>query len=130
MGIYLQYDSMNNEVIKGSANFLLLFRAGMSKVQPGSQSRHRVRLYVASSFYLSMYYLWPAKQILKIMQVRNAIFLFTSWWQQHSNFAWLCDPCCDPYQKISAMATVDKKREVDVEGHQFQERCKFIIFFH
>ncbi len=32
------------------------------------------------------------------------------------NFAWLCDPCCDPYQLISAMETSDKKRKVAVEG--------------
>ncbi len=45
------------------------------------------------------------------------------------NLAWLCDPCCDPYQLISGMATVNKKRKVDVEGLCFQERWKLQYFF-
>ncbi len=38
------------------------------------------------------------------------------------NFGWLYDPCCDLYQLISTMATIDKKRRADGEG--FQERWK------
>ncbi len=45
------------------------------------------------------------------------------------NLAWLCDPCCDPYQQISAMATVDKKRKVDFYGSCFQERWKLQFLF-
>ncbi len=45
------------------------------------------------------------------------------------NFAWLRDPCCDPYRLISAMATADKKRKVDVRGPRFQERLKLQYFF-
>ncbi len=41
------------------------------------------------------------------------------------NIIWLCDPCCDPNQLISATVTVDKKRKVDVEG-----LCLEIMFFH
>ncbi len=43
------------------------------------------------------------------------------------NFAWLCDPCCDPFQLISAMATADKKRKID--GQRFQDRWKLQYFF-
>ncbi len=45
------------------------------------------------------------------------------------NFVWLCDPCGDPYQLISAMATVDKKKEDDAEGRHFEGRRKLQYFF-
>ncbi len=44
----------------------------------------------------------------------------------HCNFAWPCDSCRDPYQLISAMVTVDKKRKV---GDRFQERGRLQYFF-
>ncbi len=89
----------------------------VSKVQPRGQSRLKFRLHTSHSLHCTA-------QHCHIESINHAFYLFTSWWQHHSVTLPGCVTHavtgCDPYQLISAMVTVDKKREVDVEG--FQER--------
>ncbi len=103
-----------------------------SKVRPGGQSRgqNEVRFFTARSFCFNIYYLWSASNV-KTEFINHAVkkynFFFRLMVAAHS-VTWPCDPCCDPYQLISA--TVDKKRTVDFEVPRLQERWKSQYFFY
>ncbi len=73
---------------------------------------------VSHSFLLS-----TVKQNLKIMQVQNAISLFTRWWQNHC----VASSDCATHSGYILVA-VNKNQKVDAEGCHFQEKWKLQYF--